>query len=380
MPKVVMLLTNPFEPDVRVHKEAKALVEHGYDVEIIAWDRKREYPKKQAFGDIKVARFQRISEYGSFLSTSVNLFLYNLYVFFILLRKEFDIVHCNDFDTLMSGIVAAKVKNKKVVYDAHEVYPEAVAAATPSFIVRLLKRIDAYLTRRADAVLCVSEYQAKLFRESSPDNVEVVMNCFEIIRVDSEKVMGIRKKFNPDEKKMIVLYIGAFHPQRMLGELTDLFLDIKNDFILVIGGFGTLEEKIRSSVSRNIHFLGKVELADTIAYNHAADILVAIYDPKNRNNRITLPNKLFEAMAAGKPIIVSRGSHTGEIVTREKCGIAVEYGNKEEMLGVLERLKNDKDFYESLSRNGLEAARDRYNWSIMKSRLLNIYRNLTTSK
>jgi glycosyltransferase involved in cell wall biosynthesis len=380
MSKVIMLLSNPFEPDVRVHKEAKALVENGYDVEIIAWDRNRQYAKREVVGNIEVNRFQRIAEYGTFLSTGLNLFLFNLYLFLILLRKEFDIIHCNDFDTLMSGTLAGKVKNKKVVYDAHELYAEAVANVTPPFIVRLLKRIDAYLIRHVDAVICVSESQARLFRKHGPKKLETVLNCPEIVNVDSVRISDLRQKLDPDNSKMIVLYIGAFHHQRMLVELTELFLNIEDDFILVIGGFGTLEEKIRSSVSKNIRYLGKVDPDVAIAYNNAADVLVAMYDPKNKNNRIGLPNKLFEAMTAGKPVLVSKGSHAGEIVTAEKCGIAVEYGNKEEMLRVLKKLKSDRAFYDSLSKNGREAARNRYNWGIMKSKLLIIYGNLPSSK
>jgi glycosyltransferase involved in cell wall biosynthesis len=95
------------------------------------------------------------------------------------------------------------------------------------------------------------------------------------------------------------------------------------------------------------------------------------------NNRIGAPNKLFEAMAAGKPVIVSRGTFMSEVVEREKCGMSVTYGSAEELLGALQKLRDDPDLRESLGANGLRAAREKYNWSVMKQRLLKLYSDLT---
>jgi len=383
MPKVIMLLSNPFRPefrpDIRVHKEAKTLAERGYEVEIIAWDREMKYPESEVIDGIKVTRYRRKAKPHDFFSVALNIIFFHLHVFMKLIRTAPDIVHCHDLDTLAPGVFAGKLKNKKVVYDAHELYPEVVAADTPSAIVNLLKRIEKYLTKRADAVIYVSKAQADFCRKYNARNVAIVMSCFGVIPVNAEKLLDARQRLSGAKKKTIVLYIGMLEPQRMVEEMTELISSLEDDYILVIGGFGSLESKIRAKESKNIHFLGRVHPDDTAIYTRAADVFVEIIDPKNINYRVAAPNKLFEAMAAGKPIIVSRETHAGEIVDEENCGMLVNYGNKEETLEALEKLRNDKKLYNSLRSNGLKAAESKYNWGIMGERLLKIYEGLASS-
>ncbi|MCK5547884.1 MAG: glycosyltransferase family 4 protein [Thermoplasmata archaeon] len=381
MPKVVMLLSNPFRPDVRVHKEARTLVKNGYDVEIIAWDRDGKYPREEVIDGIKVTRYRRYVKWGDLLPTFLGLILFRFHAFLKLIRHPPDFIHCHDFDTLAPGVIAGKLESRIVVYDAHELYPEMVANKLPPWAVGMLKKCDSFLARRANAVICVSMPLAQYYGRRVPGQVEVVMNCPETGSPDTEKVDGIREKHDPGKDRFMVLYLGGLDPGRMVDELADMFSGLENDFVLVMGGFGTLEGNVMSKAkaSENVHFIGRVRYDDALAYNSAADVLVAMYDPKNVNNRMGAPNKLFEAMMAGKPVLVSRDTYAATIAEEENCGIPVRYGSKGETLEALEKLRSDKGLYESLCRNSLEAAKKRYNWNVMEGRLLKLYKMLKTT-
>jgi glycosyltransferase involved in cell wall biosynthesis len=377
MAKVVMLLSNAFRPDPRVYKEAKALVENGHDLEIIAWDRDGKHPKKEVMEGFKITRYFRHAKPNDFLSVASNISFFHYFAFRQLVKRNPDIIHCHDFDTITPGLWAAKLTGTKLIYDAHELYPEMVSDIAPKSVVSLLKRIDGYAAHRISAIICVSSALAEYFRESNAKNIVVVMNCLELNTMYKEKGQMLRKGLDPDRKKLVVLYLGGLEPKRMVDRLLDISRDIGEDYLLVLGGFGTLENEVRSRESKTMKFIGHVGFEEAQAYNNAADVIIGLYDPGNMNNRIGAPNKLFEAMAAGKPIIVAKGTFMSEVVEREKCGMSVTYGSTEELLGALQKLREDEELRTSLGANGLKAAGKKYNWSVMKQRLLKLYSDLT---
>ncbi|MCK4718976.1 MAG: glycosyltransferase, partial [Thermoplasmata archaeon] len=144
---------------------------------------------------------------------------------------------------------------------------------------------------------------------------------------------------------------------------------------LFVGGFGSLEERLEKICGENVTLLGPVPPRDVSALSHQADVLIALYDPSYLNNRLGAPNKLFEAMLYGKPLLVAKGSWAGEVVEKEEIGLAVEFEGGG-VFQALTRLRKDEELCARMSARGLEAARDRYNWPMMEKRLLDIYRSL----
>ncbi|MDI6917799.1 MAG: glycosyltransferase family 4 protein [Thermoplasmatales archaeon] len=375
MKKILMLLSNPFRPDVRVYKEAISLIENGYDVTIIAWDRGKRYPKIEVVDKIKVERVQIHSAYSNFLSFILKLPLFWLAVFTTMVKKDFDVVHCHDFDTLPIGFLIAKFRRKKLIYDAHEWYSRMISETTPKFILRMVDIAEKYFVKKTDLVITVSDPFAKIFREYGAKKIIVTMNCPFIEHPSSKSIDEIRSKINPSNKQ-VILYIGVLEPERNLEEIADAVLK-KKDFLFVIGGFGSLENTLKGkSDGENVVFMGQVNPKDVPAYIFAADILVITYDPSNPNNKLNVPNKLFEAMAAGKPVVVTKNSEAGMIVRKKRCGIAVDYFNPDEVISAFYSLKNDKKIYAELSVNGIKASKEMYNWGIMEKRLIDAYADM----
>ena len=379
MPKVVMLVSNPFRPDVRVYKEAKTLVEKGYDVEVIAWDRDNAFKERERISVITITRARVRSRYDNFLSMVLSLPLFYSVALWKLLRDGNSIVHCHDLDTLPLGFFAAKVKGTKVVYDAHESYPDMVADSSPPLAVGFLRWIEKYLVKRVDAVISTTEQMEKRFSGYGAKKLAVVANCAELQSPsDNVRVSELRASLGVKDETMLI-YIGILESIRGLKGIIEGFgKHAGKEYKFVIGGFGPIESEIRKACEgvESVKFIGFVRLESVFLYNQAADVLIITSDPSKGHAPISVNNKVFEAMVAGRPVIVSRGTASAGIVESEHSGICIGYGNQDELFAALKRLRSDRRFYDELCRNGMYAARTKYNWAVMEERLAAIYESL----
>ncbi|MDO9536709.1 MAG: glycosyltransferase family 4 protein [Thermoplasmata archaeon] len=371
---VLMLLSNPFRPDPRVYKEAKSLITAGYDVTILCWDREQAHPVEEIIDGIKIIRLGPASGYGK-----SGDFVRALPKFWKNLRKKalklkFDIIHAHDLDTLSPGLKLASKFKIPLIYDSHEIYHEMAAENLSPFFTGLLARYEKKMVRKPDIMITVNESIAELFRGFGVKDIRVVMNCQPDVHVDKAEAETLKKELSPDGKQ-IALYIGVLEPNRLLLELAEAHIKGNGNFLLVLGGFGSLEPKLKSMAEKNpnkIKFIGRIKPSEVPNYNHAADILLATYDPGLRNNRLGAPNKLFESMSASKPIVVTKGTYAAEVVEKTGCGISTDYTGKAAISSIVALLE-DKVFYDKCAVAGRNAYEEKYNWTVMEKRLLDAY-------
>ena len=147
----------------------------------------------------------------------------------------------------------------------------------------------------------------------------------------------------------------------------------------LIGGIGdpryVQAVKDESSRTSNVTFLGKVPMEQVILMTMKADAIFCMFDPGDPNSLIGTPNKLFEAMVCGRPIICTRGTYSGEMTEQEDVGLAVEY-NEQALKEAIIKLRDNPELRERLGRNALKAAISKYNWQKQEEKLLELYRSL----
>jgi glycosyltransferase involved in cell wall biosynthesis len=370
MKKVVMLLSNPFRPDPRVYKEAKTLIEDGYDVSILAWDREMRYEKVEDSDGINVERIRISSSYDNILDMILKLPFFWLCLFIKLIKRDFDIIHCHDFDTLPIGLFTAKLKEKKVVYDAHELYSGMIEKSVPNFVVTLVDSIERRLVRYTDHLIIAEENYKLYFPSISYTKVSVVLNCESLVSTTY---------IEPTSKTFTLIYLGALSNSRFLMELVEVAGNLK-DVKLIIGGIGNLYntlKKVRSSYS-NVEFVGYVHPNKVIQYTQRSNGVACMINPKYKNNRIASATKQFEAMVCGRPIICTKGTKSGEITTQENCGLVIDY-DKNSLRNAIIKLRDNPELCKELGQNALKAALEKYNWEIMAKRLISLYDSISTS-
>lgn len=367
-----MLRTRPFPPEPRGFKEAKSLVKAGYEVHVLAWDRSSEHPKEEKFEDVSVRRFRIPSGYNDFMKFLVTLPLFWLCSLIRTLRLRPQVVHCADLDTMPVGALAKRILGCALVYDAYENYPEMVRGSAPETIVNYLDRMDRRLASMADLVLIVWS----TFRERYPEALEVpnipegreFEKVTDTVRDDARKRLGVDDKF-------VIGYVGVFMKGRGIEQVLSAVKD-DPDAIFLIGGFGQEEGTIRKLVAgvKEARYIGFVEPGDVPSIISACDAIAEISDPSNRNYRMGVGNKVFEAMSAGVPVIVAKGSTAEEFVQDTGCGYAVEFGNVDETKKVISMLERDRALARSVGEKGRIAARERWNWETVEKDFIEGYR------
>jgi glycosyltransferase involved in cell wall biosynthesis len=107
-----------------------------------------------------------------------------------------------------------------------------------------------------------------------------------------------------------------------------------------------------------------------------ADVLFATYDPAIPNHRLSSPNKLFEALMLGKPIIVARDTNMDYLVEAEGCGLVVTYGDVPGLEEALARLQQDGALRRQMGARARQTYETTYSWPRMQARLLSLYREV----
>jgi len=378
MKKVVMLVSGPCDeeinPDQRVINEAEALSQAGYAVEIFAWDRELRSKSVEYYGNCKVERIGIVSTFGKGLNQVWGFARFYIKLIVKMIKADFDVIHCHDLDTLLPGFIVARLKKKKLVFDSHEYYPAIMVDQKMLILAKLATKIQNFIVKRSDLVIVVNEYLKKIFLNVN-SNVRVIMNCKDLNEFNSRFIDEKYHKHVSKNKKSF-LYIGTLMDGRNLFELIDIFKNSNATFL--IGGRGQLMNKIKklTKSSNNIHFIGTVPSKDVPRYTAASDYIIAIYNSKSLNNDIAgPPNKLFEAIAAGKPIITSKNGPTGELVKKIGCGIVVDPDNKQEIRRIINKTIYDESLQQKLCRKSIEAQK-MYNWKEESKKLIEAYRYL----
>ena len=368
-----MVRSNPVDPDVRITKEADTLADAGYDVHILGWDRDKKYPEIKRSSKYTIYRIGLKAPHG--IKVILYLPIWWLFEFYRLLKEDWDIIHAADFDTFVPAMIAAKIKRKPIVYDIFDFYADEGIA--PNWIRKIAASIDIFLMKFADTVIVVDESRLTEIGIHANKNIVIITNSPK----DIFKNGGVNKSKKNDE--FTIFFAGGLRKIKGLN-IDNVITAIKglNDVKVVIAGYGDYESELidMSRDMKNVEFVGKIPHEEVIDRTLNADLLFALYDPAVPINKYASPNKLFEAMMCGKPILVSNGTSMVDIVRKYNCGIVVNCRDVNEIQNAIIKLKNNSQLCKQLGESGRRAYEEEYNWEIMEERLLKLYANLIDTR
>ena len=338
---ILMLLTNVYDPDPRVRQEALALIGMGCRIKILAWDRDLKAPATELMEGVEVERVFLPSSHGR--GTTQIFFYAWLYckMFWRGLRTSFDAVHCHDLDTLPLGFVLGKLKRKPVVYDAHESFPDMLAGSVHPHIRIALTRLENFLIRRVDLLITVGEKLRRHFAERGARNSVVVGNWkrLEDFSRTGQQNEEVRRRLGVPDGALLVVCITQLLKDRQIEELLQAAAECPNVYVLV-GGKGVLQDMVERATKANprILFVGFVSGKQIADYTCAGDVVYYGFDPENPNARFSAPNKLYEALAAGRPLITGDFGEIADVVREAECGIVLPEYNPREIARALDVL------------------------------------------
>ena len=372
---VVILRSNPVAPDPRVERVARTLAREGFKVTVVGWDREGSFPELELAPYGPVVRLRARGRYGAGPRNLPALLRWQLELMGWLLyhRRHYSMIHACDFDTLVPALLVKLLLGKRVVYDIFDWYADTVRGL-PGFLRRCLARVDRWLLGWADAVILADDNRLAQLGKARPRRLEIVYNSPDWDPKDV--IRGL-----PSRRGLRVAYIGLLQADRGLLELIEV-MGRHPEWELDLGGFGAEEERIRKVAAAlpNARFHGRVPHVRCMEVYAQADVVVATYNPSVPNYRFSSPNKLFEAMRLGKPIVVAEGTGVDRLVQAWDLGYVVPYGATDHLEAVLQ----DAARWTAEERMSF-AVRVRLlydqhvSWCLMEERLLRLYGELITS-
>ncbi len=387
MKKIVSVVLNNFTHDSRVLKEAVSAKKAGYDVVVLALH-DVGLPEAEVVSGVRV---RRIRVGGKRLVPHLKgrkffplrlLCLGFIYLEFWLKALSFckgvDLVHCNDLETLPIGCLAKLRCKCGIVYDTHEYTTEQGFSGLRLF---LIKRFERILIKYADRVLTVSDSIAdeyvRLYQIEKP---ALVLNC-PSSRGAKEDQDYFRIVFPIEAKQAVFLYQGGFTSGRGIEVLLKTFEKIAKEPpflplpVIVFMGYGALEGLIKESAERteNIFLHSAVSPSELLGYTASADFGILFYENTCLNHYYCSPNKMFEYLMAGIPVIVSNLYEMKRIVKEYGVGVYASQNNTQGLeTAICEVLEKDaKVLGENIS-----AAKKIYTWENQEKVLLAVYKGV----
>ncbi len=282
------------------------------------------------------------------------------------------------------GWMASKIRRTPFVFEVRDLWPEAAiqmgAIRRDSLLGRAAKRLERFLYRSADAVIALSPGMAAGVLAEGVDTarVHMVPNCS-----DTDLFSPGPKDAEMVERwdlagKFVVGYAGAIGPSNDVdGQVPEaarlLSQRGRDDIVFVIAGDGKCLPRLEELTQglANVKLLGSLPKAEIPRVTRTADVLMVLFAdrPILATNS---PNKFFDALAAGRPVIVNSPGWTRDLVTEHECGAYVPPGDGRALADAIERLADDASQRERMGGNARHLAEQRFARDLLSQQVLDV--------
>lgn len=297
----------------------------------------------------------------------------NLRLFFFLFVKRANLFISNDLDTLPAVWLASSLRKIPCVFDSHEYFTEVPELVDRPRIQKIWKRIERFLVPRISNMLTVNQAIADLFEREYPVSVQVLMNLPPAKKEKREIPVGqLPEGF---KNKTLILYQGAVNRGRGLAEIIAAMEFLPQHALLIIGG-GDLLPELQDRVANlsykdQIYFTGRLPMEDLEWYTAQAAIGLSLEQDLGLNYRLALPNKIFDYMKAGLPVLASDHPVMGEMVRSVNFGLLINRFEPEYLAARVLEMTSDSDRYQ-LWKAAAQEAFPRFTWESQESVLIRL--------
>ncbi len=398
-PRAVLLVANPAAPYSRGLRVARSLVDAGFDVEIAAVDDGR-HPIQEWDGDIPIRRYRprgvwarwatdaprpspigRVGRVRRAVDAMVRLAAWPVHVrgWWASLRADLppaDLYHAFGILAIPVALDLASDTRRagrecRVIYDVIDVILESNnVARIPGPVLAVWRFMERRWVSRADAVVTVNDPIADHLarRWNLPRRPTVLLNCQPRWEPPDPRPDLIRAAAGIPAARRIVLFLGRLGRERGLDSMAEAVLTL-DDAALVLLGFGAWEERQRSR-DRDPRFAGRHFTLPPVhpdlvrVWAASADVTVVAVPANSLNQRLSTPNKFWESLTAGTPILVGHDLEVMRaIVDGERVGAIADPDDPVDLARALRGLLDAPAGERAAMRTRcLRLARERYSW------------------
>jgi glycosyltransferase involved in cell wall biosynthesis len=355
--------------DIRIfQKECQSLTKAGYAVTYVTSD-KAGGTNEDSIAGVKIKVIKLINK------RFLRLRQYHKDLFKFLLETEADVYHFHEF---VLYPVANKLirKGKKVIYDLHEDTPRQLGQnlrhrfgnLLGGLGERVIEKIENRLIRKADGTVTVVDNIVRRANQVGAKRVALVAN-YPIME-------SIKGSLPLEERENKICYCGVISEMRGAEQMVTSMEGQDGQLILA----GPISDKLMERVINlkgwhNVEYRGILtkDGVDRIYSECVLGLCIYLDTPNNINSN---PNKLFECMNAGIPIICSDFPLWKEIVEDGNCGICVKAEDVGQIKESIIKLLSNKNLSRVMGENGKRLVEEKYNWHIEEKKLLRLYADI----
>ncbi|HPZ21863.1 MAG TPA: glycosyltransferase family 4 protein [Bacillota bacterium] len=385
---VLHIVLNSFTNDSRVLRECRTLTAAGYQVHVFSLH-ETGLPLKETRDTHELTRFALRTR------SLPKSFFWQLFKYLECVWKMVQkgrllrpvLVHAHDRDALPIGYMIAKLARSKLVYDAHELWGHtAHAAKRPANVKKLAAKMERFIARRAAGVITVTQPIAQYMEESFGIEGVVLLRNLPYYRAREEfsrDASPLRRDLGIAPDKIILLYQGVISPHRGLELMVKATRYLRDEFVIVILGNGILVPHLKElaadlGVAARVYFHPAVSPSDLAPYTAGGDIGISIIEDVCLSYHYCLPNKVFEYMQAGLPVVVSNLPEMRKVVEEYKVGLVLASWDPELIANEL-NVFLEKDLYRIYSENTGKAA-SLFCWEREEGKLIDLYVNILADR
>ena len=344
--KIFVAVTNDISTDYRVHKICNYLISKNYEVVVYGRTLSNTIGVNRAYDIVRVKHVFN----NNFLFYAE----YNLRLFFYLIFKKFDHILSNDLDTLPACFFISRLKKIDLVYDSHELFSEGPELQGRAFVQSFWIALESFFLPKIKKSYTVSAAIANFYEKKYHNNMGVIRN----IPLKND-VLELEEVVFPTTKR-VILYQGVLNPGRGLKPMIKA-LKFIDDLDLVIIGYGKVADELKAFViaekmQDRVYFLGRISRDKLFNYTKKATLGMVLEEPLGLSFEYSLPNKLFDYIHAGIPIVAGRLPEITKIIKEYNVGVIVKDYTPKEIAFTIQSLLNSPALINKIKENQKKVA------------------------
>ncbi len=369
--RITMFLFHTFQNDHRILKEARSLITAGHEVTLIALRTDDSLPAERNEEGIRVIRLRmrrwpfrkgRYLEY--FLRAGWNGW-----------RSKADVYHCHDLDTLVPALLASRWRRSPLIYDSHELFTETHSLVGREREKRIWSWIERTFIPHATRTITVSDPIAEeMSRRYGMARPRVIRNCPAYHPPPTPRPLLEAAGDEP-----LFLCQGYLQKGRGLEMLVGAMLHVERGRLVLLGD-GEMREELQALIQNlklqeKVHLLPAVPIEELPSYTASATLGLIAYSTVSLNFLYALPNKFFEYVMAGVPVLSTPIPEVARLIEEHELGWVLADPSPQSLADEMNRIARCGDEIARRKENCLRAAR-KLHWGEEEKKLLALYREV----
>ena len=355
--KVIVSVTNDLVTDQRVHKVCLYLTQNGFDVLLVGRHRRESMPMDER--PYKTRRLNVFFDKGPLFYAS-----YNIILFCYLLVRRKSVLVSNDLDTLLPNFLISKIFRTKLVYDSHELFTEFPELINRPKVQRVWLGIESRIFPKLKHIITVNKSIADIYSKKYDVPVNVVRNISqkrELVKTKNRSDLGL-----PTDKFIVLLQGAWINIDRGGEELLESFQYLDDSYFLVFAGGGDVIEQLKADCKKmnlidKVKFFPKMPFDQLCQITMNCDLGVSLDKDTNLNYKYSLPNKIFDYIHSGIPVLVSNLIEIKRVVEDWKVGQVINQVEPKFIAKTIQEIHENKELYQEYKKNTVKASVE-LNW------------------